>query len=55
MSLRLSPSEIKIISTPLYDCTEEEKLYRKSVLQRMQHHEEKTNYYLKRQLLFEKT
>ena len=48
MSLRLSPSEIKIISTPLYDCTEEEKLYRKSVLQRIQHNDEKKNYYLKR-------
>ncbi len=48
MSITLSPSEIKIISTPLYDCTEEEKLYRKSVLQRIQHNEEKKNYYLKR-------
>lgn len=48
MSITLSQSEIKIISTPLYDCTEEEKLYRKSVLQRIQHNDEKKNYYLKR-------
>ena len=48
MTLNLSPQEIAIINTSLIDCNEEEKLQRKRVLNKIQQHEEKINYYLKK-------